>query len=244
MTEDVIWEDKGTTETGTVATPPEGTAVAGNVMVSMRSNDGGTASDYDVAIFHATNTGMVSIEYAMSGHVEGLPADGDGRSVTLAAALPDGMADMALFVSERGCVLEDASEDEIATALGYSLTSTLGVALHRAKILTAGHEPNSIGYGSYVPDADGREISIGSWIRQWDDAPVHRVVGIGVNRFHGPMVMVDDAVTGEWLCITRRTRVVDGISDWEGLIDAAERKLLPKSELVRMARILATQDEE
>jgi hypothetical protein len=56
--------------------------------------------------------------------------------------------------------------------------------------------------------ADGRSIHIGDYIRTKNSNPTE-VVGVGQNRFHGPMVQTEDPIKGGWFCVVPDTLVVD-----------------------------------
>lgn len=221
------------------------TVVAGNVMMSFVPMEG-NGYEYDAAIFHAEADGRLSITYAYRGEVLGFdPFDHDGRDIALAGAFPDGMADEAVIISDIGCPLDDKDEDGIASALGFasarSLCQAIRVATGIGLSVNADEAEPPIGAQSYLLDADGKQIRIGSWVRQGDGGTIHRVVSVAYNRFHGPMVQVDDAIVGIWLCVGDGMHVVErGISTWEQLIDAARLGGVSKGDLVEIAKALAS----
>ena len=91
-----------------------------------------------------------------------------------------------------------------------------------------------------VRDSEGVPISIGEWIQAGEKGRPRQVVGIGINRFHGPMVMLDDPITGQWACVTQDTvHSPARIGSWEELVDAAAAGRLPKELLVEQAERLA-----
>lgn len=54
--------------------------------------------------------------------------------------------------------------------------------------------------GFSVPDADGRPIMVGSTIVIGGSGNPRSVVGVAENSFHGPMLMLDDPIQGQWVC--------------------------------------------
>lgn len=216
--------------------------VARDALLAMRYDaekpDGG-GYDYSMSKIVLDASGL-GLRFQMNGIITGVDPDDEGLVIAMAGALPSGFADYAVAIADKWFMLAGADMTNVAFGIDLS-PDELGDRIRQAwRTSKSNLDYRLWSQAAEVTDICGRPIGIGDWIQAGGDKCSHRVVGVAINEFHGPMVMVDDAITGGWFALADDTRIVSNpIASWEDLIDVAERRILPKAELVRIARHLA-----
>lgn len=230
---------------GGVTPSTECTVVAQDFLLSLRETEGGDGFEYDLAEIRFGYLGEeLAFRHMDSGDVTWSRGDldADRLLVTVACALPDGFADTAVAISETACPLADGTgSDEVCDALGATYAE-LVAAIRKAQDMG---DPNSRAASGCigVTDCDGRLIRIGDWIHADGGIP-RKVVGVGITELAGRMVMIDDPIAGSWVKVTDGVRIVSpNATNWEEFVELASRGVLPKGELVRMARELSGQSD-
>lgn len=229
---------------GDIRATSECTIVAKEYLLSMAYDAERDGFIYHLAQIGIDDRGDFTFHVSLVGIVSGAMPGDEGIIIAAAGALPDGYGDYAVIISDRKGSIDGHGLDDVAAQ--YDLSAREFSDLIRKAWRIAGNDIDSRLWSRAVglTDCDGRVIGIGSWVQAGDEGRPHRVVGVGINEFHGPMVMVDDAVSGDWFALTAGTKVVtDPVSTWEEFVEVAGRGDLTTEELVKIAKRLANADD-
>jgi len=219
----------------------ECTIVAQDFLLTLKETAEHDGFDYDLAeirfgylgeelVFRHMDNGSVSWSNG--------DLDADRMLVTVAGALPDGFAEMAVVISEKACFLADGTgADEVCDALGVTQVQLVELIRKAQDMSDSHHRAASECVG--VTDCDGRLVRIGDWIHADGGIP-RKVVGVGITELAGRVVMIDDPIAGSWVKVTDGVRIVSpNATNWEEFVELASRGVLSKESLIRMARELA-----